>query len=394
MLSKKFVNHHINGFYATMRTINQKQMSLHIPQLIRITQTTAYKPEREMILSKAGREPLKPIQRWIRKQHSSEAAALRRALKQLSAPPEADVQGAEQVLAQHLSDKLPVVMETVCRSLQRDGMAAVRIALRMQSSGHPAASGLLARLTHETSLHSTPAGEMLRPALQQNRETDSLKRQACAALHALEQRPENHRAIVRFKQASETLSFLLQPLPQDILHRALAVRITGGEDLGMVRSLINNTLAWHMEHISMVRVTAGRCLLQMWPGEAGIAALGGMLAHPSPAVQLTAIFSLQNVHEPSLLRPLHALTCSPDAPVREEAAALISRMGMPYADPLILVRPSTILNTHETLLRSKLSCTEEAPSLLRSVQPMNKKLPPFQKKAGIQKASGRAEPKE
>lgn len=227
------------------------------------------------------------------------------------------------------------------------------------------AAELVRRLGHEPQLRDSEGRELLRQAMREVIGEDTYLRQAKAALTRLEQFSESFTAIARFRQAMEILRFLHTSFPPDLLYRALVVRTVGGENLSFVRMALASEYDASLEHVCLARKEAVETVLQ--DSATACDTLCGLLSHPSPAVQLTAMYGLERLGDTRALGPLLRIAEDLDSPVCDDARRLALLLNYGTPDVFTLLRPALHNLPPETeLLRSVSHRAEDAPeSLLR-----------------------------
>lgn len=225
----------------------------------------------------------------------------------------------------------------------------------------------LHRVAKKYRLAPTAMATETRPAL--HHESGSHEphlKQAMTALATLEQRPESFASLVRFRQALEMLRALHYPLPVDLLRRALVVRTVGGENLSFVRLVLDESLDCISEHICMARREAVHAVLALPDRNRAYQILAHNLAHPNPAVKLTAIYGHARLRDPRILPALLALAQDTRSPLRDDARRLAFQMGGEQAEACVLLRAAHEGDPPRELLRSsRPPVREEVASLPR-----------------------------
>ena len=281
---------------------------------------------------------------------------VRRAVRHLDSVKSSARHRAEVCLLAHQPHATPLLRSTARARLPY--ARAVRAALLLHRLDPQEGREMLRHLAHEQ--HLLPDGEktLLRQALRDLVGSDAYVRQVASALARLEQNPIAFAAIGRLIHALETLRFLEQPLPADLTRRLLTLRITGGEDLRLIRAAFHAPDDVLTEHVCVARFCGVRLVLQTETGEQAYGLLRDALAHPSLAVKLTALWGLERLGDLRVLPLIQQLAAEPLSPIAGDAQRV--------ADAL---RPSPD-SWHDTvaLLRPTPYAAEPADQLLRSTR--------------------------
>jgi hypothetical protein len=242
---------------------------------------------------------------------------------------------------------------------------AVRAAILLHRIQEKEGAEMLRRLAREHHLRTGEASDLLRRAVREIIGPDYYLRQASAALIHLEQMPESQAAIGRFRQTLEILRFLRVSPPTDLLRRALVVRTVGGENLSLVRTVLDGTRDSCLEHVSMARTAAVETILHLDDRQKAYALLARTLAHPNPAVELTAMHGLGQLRDPRAIGPLLRIARDVRSPVCEDARRILALLSTGAPDVLTLLRPATPTDIlPEELLRPAVCGAENAPETL------------------------------
>jgi hypothetical protein len=254
--------------------------------------------------------------------------------------------------------------------LQAPAVRAVRAAVVLHQLEDRDGIELLRRMTREPGLRNSEARDLLRRASREIIGPEFYIRQATAALTRLEQMPESLAAIGRFRQALEILRFLEAPVPLDILRRALVVRTIGGENLSLVRTVLDGTHDICLEHVSMARMAAVEALLHQEDRQRAYTLLSRQLAHPSTAVQITAMYGLERLGDTRAIGPLLPIARDPDSPLCDDARRLLTLLNYGTPDVLTLLRPSMLATVlPKELLRPAAHAPDSTPeTLVRPVE--------------------------
>ena len=293
---------------------------------------------------------------------------LRAAVRALGSGHPALRHGAEMALRASPNHAIPLLRAAA--SAHTPLPRAVRAAILLHRLHEREGADSLRRMAREHRLREAEGSELLCLAVREIVGAETYLRQASSALTLLEQRPESFRGIARFRQAMEILRFLRAPLPDDVLRRGLVVRAVGGENLSLVRAVLNETHGVSLEHVCMTRKETVETILRLDDRSHAYLLLARALKHPNPAVQLTAIYGLGSLEDPRAITPLLEIVRDPDHPVHEDARRvyLMLRDGTP--DVLTLLRPSrpTPLPLEE-LLRPAIQRSDDSPETLLRPRP-------------------------
>jgi HEAT repeat protein len=272
---------------------------------------------------------------------------------------------AETELCANRSHAAPLLRQAA--RAQEPFTRAVRAALLLHRFQEKEGPEMLRRMVRDHAVCTGPQRDLLRHAVRDVVGHEHYVRQAAAAVTHLEQRPESFKAIVRFRQAAQILRFLDIALPVDLLRRAMVVRTVGGENLSEVRLVLQEDPDFSLEHVCMVRREAAMSVAALRDRSRALHLLSQNLAHPNPAVQLTAMYGLEQIGDPRAISGLLPLAQDADCPVREDARRLIERLKFGRPDALTLLRAAPIdAAPPETLLRpAEQRPDENADSLLR-----------------------------
>jgi len=275
---------------------------------------------------------------------------------------------AEEYLRADKRRAAPLLRQAV--RLQFPPRLAVRAAILLYGLEEKEGAEMLRRLAREQHLRNGEGGELLRRAVRQIIGPEFYIRQATAALTRLEQRPESYGVIMRFRQALEILGFLNVTVPGDLLRRALVVRTVGGENLSLVRMVLAGTHDPCLEHVCMARKAAVEAILNQEDPQIAYILLIRNLVHPSPAVELTAMYGLELLGDTRAIGPLMRFARNPDSPVAEDARRLVGILSDGCPDVVMLLRPAPInFVPPEELLRPATHALECDPaSLVRPLQ--------------------------
>lgn len=254
---------------------------------------------------------------------------------------------AERELSTERHLALPLLKQAA--HLPDSALRTIRIAVLLHRMQEREGVDLLRRMVRDPVHRAGPYTVLLRRTVNEIVGPEPFLSQATSALILLEQRPESFKAIGRFRQSAEVLRFLRVPMPIEMLRRSLVVRTVGGENLSLVRAVLEETVGVSVEHVCMIRKEAAHNLALLHAPETAYSLLERTLSHPNPAVKLTAMFGLEILSDPRAVSPLHALTIAEGSPVREDAWRLIERLCRGTSDALTLLRSST--DQPETLLR-------------------------------------------
>jgi HEAT repeat protein len=305
---------------------------------------------------------------------------LRAAVRALGSEYLPERQRAESELCADRNHAAPLLREAA--RAQQPVARAVRAAVLLHRLDEQDGPEILRHMAHDPSLRSSADSELLRHAVQEVVGHEHYIRQAAIAVTHLEQRPESFKAIVRFRQAAQMLRFQEAQLPLDLIRRSLLVRTVGGEDLSQVRAVLNDDPDVAVEHVCMVRREAVLSLLRCREGilvkfskmpsaveeadrRRALRILLHHLAHPSPAVKLTAMYGLELLGDTRAISGLLPLTLEVDCPVREDARRLIEKLKSGRPDALTLLRAaSPHAAAHQTLVRPAPRPIEERPDTL------------------------------
>lgn len=270
---------------------------------------------------------------------------------------------AEECLCADRRHAAPLLRQTA--SMQLPPLRAVRAAILLHRIQEKEGAEMLRRLAREHHLRRSEAGELLRRAVREIIGPDYYLRQASATLTRLEQMPESQAAIGRFRQTMEILRFLRVHPPLDLLRRALVVRTVGGENLSLVRTVLDGTHDSCLEHISMARKAAVETILHLEDRQKAYMLLARNLAHPNPAVELTAMYGLELLRDARAVGPLLRIARDGQSPVCEDARRLLLLLSAGAPDILTLLRPSALqVAPPEELLRPATDGAENDPETL------------------------------
>ncbi len=220
---------------------------------------------------------------------------------------------------------------------QRQALAAC---VALKSIDSTAAGILMQRLAATQKLQQAEHRKLFRHALRELVGPQHYLREAYEALKRLERKPESFRAISQFNHAVDVLMLLNEPADPSLCEAAMLVRHVGGENLSIIRNTLAESPEIPEEHICQVRLAAGEWLVHSGERDSTLALMLNALQHPNPAVQLTAIYSLQKLNDDRAIEPLAALALKSSCAVNRDAAALATRLAIRPPDGFTLLRSS------------------------------------------------------
>jgi hypothetical protein len=290
--------------------------------------------------------------------------ALQSAARQLSSPEPKRRRNAEAQLCNEWRQAAPL-LRRIAQSRRPDPQT-VAAALLLHRQREPEGAELLRRMAGEHRDWTGTGRAALKLAVREAVGTAGYIRQAAGALVRLEQMHQSFSVLTQFRQATEALMFLGAPLPLDLLHRAMVVRAVGGEDLRLVRQVVQDTQGVHVEHVCMARKEAVEMSLSLDDRKQALHALLTALAHPSVCVQLTALYGVEALDDPGAINPLYALAQQASHPLCEDAARIVARLrGRANAERWTLLRPvGTAERMPEALLRPAAPAPADPPEAL------------------------------
>lgn len=216
---------------------------------------------------------------------------------------------------------------------------AIYAALLLHQLGYPEGGQQLVRLIDRPSSREGSCAPLLRHAVLKTVSPVPFLQKLASALAQLEQRPDLPRPLAHFHHNAQILLFLRSELPLPLLHRALLVRAIGGENLSVVRLILEEVCEPNLEHISLVRRDSAALLIGSTTKEQAMQVFINCLLHPNPAVQLTAMFGLKLLRLAYAINALYPIARDPSSPVREDAQNLIRFLNSQESDPFVLLRP-------------------------------------------------------
>jgi hypothetical protein len=272
---------------------------------------------------------------------------------------------AETELFANLSHAAPLLRQAA--RAQEPFARAVRAALLLHRLHEKEGPEMLRRMARDHAVRTGPQRDLLRHAVRDVVGYEHYVRQANAAVTHLEQRPESFKAIVRFRQAAQILRFLDVALPVELVQRAMVVRTIGGENLSLVRAVLQEDPDVSLEHVCMVRRETVINVAVSRDRPRALHLLTQNLGHPNPAVKLTAMYGLEQTGDPSAISALLPITQHADSPVRDDARRLLERLksGRPDALTLLRAAPSDTGLPQALLRPAGLHPEEHADTLLR-----------------------------
>lgn len=274
--------------------------------------------------------------------------SLRQAVRHLGSPNTTHRLNAENALLRANPGHVTPLLRQAARA--RPAVpASICAALLLHQMRDRQGADVLRHLAHDPGARQGEHGERLRRAACMTLSPQFYIQQASSSLARLEQRPESCAAIVRFRQSGEMLRFLRAPLPLPLLERALVLRTVGGENLSLVREVLQGTPGPSIEHVCLVRREAVLLLLGQVAREQACTRLMQMLAHPSHAVQLTTLYGVTELNDPRAIDALLPIAGDERSPLRDEAQELIARLNNGSPDVLTLLRPANALRVQEML---------------------------------------------
>jgi hypothetical protein len=216
---------------------------------------------------------------------------------------------------------------------------AIYAALILHQLGYPEGGQHLMRLIDRPFIRESSCAPLLRNAVLKTVGSTPFLQKLATALAQLEQRPDLSRPLAHFHHNAQILLFLRSELPLSLLHRALLVRAIGGENLSIVRLVLDEAGEPNLEHISLVRRDSVALLISSTTQEHALQIFTNCLLHPNPAVQLTTMFGLKLLKQAHAINALYPIAHDPSSPVREDAQNLIRYLNPQKSDPFVLLRP-------------------------------------------------------
>ncbi len=263
---------------------------------------------------------------------------LRRAIRMLGSDrhrvrqeAEQQLESAKEIASPLLRDAAQILPNSHCATALR----AANLLVKIQD---PDASGILHSLVKTPRLRESEHANLLKDLLVSTDGVRHYVRQCGMALTVLEQRPESYRSLIRYRQSISILNFLGEPLPADLMVRSLLVRTVGGENLSLVRLVLWNGNPCRIEHISQVRASAAENMVQFKVGSHALEMFTDLLQHPSPSVNITAIYGLDILGDPSACPSLRKVALDKKSEVRLDAKRLLNRLSNPSQDYYSLLR--------------------------------------------------------
>ncbi len=246
---------------------------------------------------------------------------------------------------------------------------AVHAALLLHILDANSGDYFLKQMLNSSSMRCGPASELLRRVAARLVNRDTYVDQMNSSLTLLEQFPDSSGSLARFQQAAQILIFLGDSIPSEILQRSLFVRAVGGENLSLVRSVIEDSAGVDVEHVSQIRKITAEILHLNNSPDTEFSLLYRALTHPNPAIQLSAIGGFVLHPDSRAIPSLYALAQNPVSPVREDARSLLLQMETEGSEPYVLLRPQP--NQNELLMRpvNERVLKKSAIQLLRVVSP-------------------------
>jgi hypothetical protein len=270
---------------------------------------------------------------------------------------------AQSHLRAHWRQAAPLLRRVARR--RKPEPRTARAALMLHQHQEAEGAALLEWMAREEKYWSGEGRAALRLAMHEAIGAARYVRGAAAALVRLEQLHQSFSVLAQFRQALQMLRFLHTPLPAELLRRALALRAVGGEDLALVRSVMEDTQGVHVEHVCMARKEAVLSGLHQDDRAQAFELLLLSLHHPCYAVQLSAMYGLESLHDLRALAPLQQISQQPDHPLCRDAQRVIASLrwsALPESQTLL--RPAHSCASQDALLRPALHTAQDPPELL------------------------------
>ncbi len=263
---------------------------------------------------------------------------LRLAARRLTSPLTPVRENAFIILASRPVQAKPILQSTV--RFATNQRRAVAACLALNNIDSSAAADLLQQLAANGHLQQSVHRRLFRAALKQLVGPQHYLREAREALRRLERKPESFRSIAQFVHALDVLMLIEQPADMELCRDAMLVRHVGGENLSVIRNTAFEAAQANEEHICQVRLAAGDWLVKNCDADTALGVMLNALKHPNPAVQLTAIYSLQKLNDDRAIEPLTALALRPTCAVSKDAEILANRLAIKLPDGFALLRSS------------------------------------------------------
>lgn len=190
--------------------------------------------------------------------------------------------------------------------------------------------------------------------------------QARSAICHLEQRSESYRELARARHALAMIAFLGVAAPRSLLWRGLTVRTIGGENLSLLRLLLYEPDDTNHEHVSLVRKQAALAVLHTMDSSSARGMLIPCLLHPNPALQLTALYALEQLGDSRAVGAILPLANDPSSPVQSDARRLVRIFAGTPHEALDLLRPVPVPNPEQLLRACKSWRSDACQNLMRA----------------------------